>query len=101
MGGQMPMMSMMTGKPASEASQGYVQAMQTMMQDMMQMSMTDDPTKDFVLMMIPHHQSAIDMANVLLKQQNVDLEIRTIAEKIASGQQAEIDAFQKWLEKNR
>lgn len=47
------------------------------------------------------HQSGIDMANVLLKQQNVDPEIRTIAEKIASGQQAGIDAFQKWLEKNR
>ena len=32
------------------------------------MEMTGDPTRDFALMMIPHHQSAIGMATALLKK---------------------------------
>lgn len=49
------------------------------------MEMTADPTPDFVMMMIPHHQSAKDMVQVLI---NAD-------------QQKEIDQFHAWLEKHK
>ena len=96
---QMPemMMKMKPGMTMSEAGKGYMGAMQMMHKDMMTMEMTGDPEGDFVRMMIPHHQSAVAMADVLLQQPNVDAEIKAMAEKIKSGQQQEIDAFQKWL----
>ena len=78
-----------------------MQAMQKMHQSMMTMQMTGDATGDFVRMMIPHHQSAIDMSKVLLQQKDVDPEIKAMAEKIIADQQKEIDIFQKWLENHK
>ena len=91
------MMKMKPGMEMSEADKGYMDAMQTMHQGMMQMEMTGDPSADFVRMMIPHHQSAIDMAKVLLQQQKVDPEIKAIAEDIVKAQTAEIEKFEAWL----
>ena len=98
--GQM-MMKMQTGKQPSEADKGYMGAMMKMHQSMTSMEMTGDPTHDFVMMMIPHHQSAIDMAQVLVKEPNADPEIKTMAEKIIADQQKEIDQFNAWLEKHK
>lgn len=50
---------------------------------------TTNPDRDFAAMMIPHHQGAIDMANLELKY-GKDPELRTMAEKIIQAQQAEI-----------
>jgi uncharacterized protein (DUF305 family) len=91
------MMKMQAGKNPSEADKGYMQAMATMNRTMMDMEMTGDPTHDFVMMMIPHHQSAIDMAQVLLKEPDADPEIKAVAEKIIADQQKEIDLFNAWL----
>ncbi|HKG75352.1 MAG TPA: DUF305 domain-containing protein [Aestuariivirgaceae bacterium] len=98
--GQM-MMKMQAGKQTSEADKGYMGAMMKMHQSMTSMEMTGDPTHDFVMMMIPHHQSAIDMAQVLVKEPNADPEIKTMAEKIIADQQKEIDQFNAWLEKHK
>jgi uncharacterized protein (DUF305 family) len=98
---EMMMMHMKQGMEMSESDKGYIEAMQKMQQDMMKMEMTGDSTADFVRMMIPHHQSAIDMAQVLLKQQNVDPKINAMAEKILTDQQAEIDEFNKWLDEHK
>ena len=98
--GQM-MMKMQAGKQPSEADKGYMGAMMKMHQSMTSMEMTGDPTHDFVMMMIPHHQSAIDMAQVLVKEPNADPEIKTMAEKIIADQQREIDQFNAWLEKHK
>ena len=96
--GQMPMtMNMMPGKAPSEADRGYMQAMHKMHQSMTTMQMTGDATGDFVRVMIPHHQSAIDMSKVLLQQKDVDPEIKVMAEKIIADQQKEIETFQRWL----
>jgi uncharacterized protein (DUF305 family) len=95
------MMHMKQGMQMSEADKGYMAAMQKMREDMMKMEMTGDPTHDFVMMMIPHHQSAIDMAQVLIKEPNADPEIKTMAEKITSDQQKEIDQLNAWLEKHK
>lgn len=90
-------MMMKQGMKMSEADQGYMTAMQAMGQNMMKMEMTGDPSGDFVRMMIPHHQSAIDMGQVLLKQKNIDPEIRSMAEDIIRAQTNEIEKFQAWL----
>lgn len=100
MGGMMHgemMMNMKPGMQMSEADKGYMAAMQAMGQSMMEMKMTGDPSADFVRMMIPHHQSAVDMAKVLLQQREIDPEIKTIAEKIIVDQTKEIDQLQAWL----
>jgi uncharacterized protein (DUF305 family) len=75
--------------------------MATMNRAMMDMEMTGDPTHDFVMMMIPHHQSAIDMAQVLLRGPDADPEIKALAEKIIADQQKEIDLFNAWLGQHR
>src|SRR5687768_15330890 len=90
--GQMQM-KMQGGKQPSEADKGYMAAMDKMNQAMMSTEMTGDAAHDFVLMMIRHHQSAIDMAQVLLKEANADPEIEAMAEKIITDQQKEIDQF--------
>jgi uncharacterized protein (DUF305 family) len=91
------MMKMKPGMQMSEADKGYMAAMQAMDKRMMAMEMTGDPSGDFVRMMIPHHQSAIDMAQVLLAQDKVDPEIKAIAEKIIKDQTKEIAQLQTWL----
>lgn len=55
---------------------------------------------DFATLMIPHHQSAVDMANVELKYGKFD-EIKKIAQQIIADQQKEIKDFQDWLSKNK
>ena len=78
---------------------GYQKEMETahktMMDDMMAMKSTGDPDKDFAMMMIPHHQGAIDMAEVELKY-GKDQTLKKMARKIISAQKQEIDHFKKW-----
>ena len=92
------MMMMKQGKEMSEADKGYMSAMQSMHDNMMKMEMTGDPDGDFVRMMIPHHQSAIAMAETLLKQENVDAAMKAMAEKIRDDQTKEIAELKAWLE---
>lgn len=94
----MGMMTMRPGMEMSEADRGYMKAMQTMQQSMMKMEMSGDASGDFARMMIPHHQSAIDMVDVLLAQKDVDPEIKEMAEKMKKDQTEEIGKLQKWLE---
>ncbi|TAU86359.1 DUF305 domain-containing protein [Rhizobium leguminosarum] len=53
---------------------------------------TGDADRDFVAMMTPHHQGAIDMAVAVLKHGKND-RIREIAQKIITDQQREIVAM--------
>jgi uncharacterized protein (DUF305 family) len=98
--GQMQM-KMKGGMSPSSADQGYMDAMQKMHETMMASEMSGKPDVDFALMMIPHHQSAIDMSEVLLKQEKVDPEIKRMAQKIIKDQKKEIADFQKWLGKHK
>ncbi len=105
--GQMPMqsgqmqMKMKGGMSHSAADQGYMAAMQKMHTAMMDTEMTGKADVDFALMMIPHHQSAIDMSKVLLKEEKVDPEIKRMAQKIIKDQEKEIADFKKWLSKHK
>jgi uncharacterized protein (DUF305 family) len=51
--------------------------------------------KAFIDAMIPHHQSAIEMANVALEESK-NPRIRQIAEDIVSAQVHEISQLQRW-----
>lgn len=55
---------------------------------------------DFATLMIPHHQSAVDMANVELKYGKSD-DMKKMATQIITDQQKEITMFQDWLNKNK
>jgi uncharacterized protein (DUF305 family) len=51
---------------------------------------------DFVRLMIPHHQAAIDMAKTQLLY-GKDSQMRRLAQEIIIDQQLEIELMQRWL----
>jgi uncharacterized protein (DUF305 family) len=55
-----------------------------------------EPDHDFVIMMIPHHQGAIDMAKTLLLY-GKDPQMRRLAQEIITDQESEIQLMQLWL----
>ena len=95
-GDQMMMMKMQGGKSPSEADKGYMEAMHKMHEAMMKMEMTGDPTGDFVRMMIPHHQSAIDMA-MLVPDRAAHQELKDLAKSVIQSQGDEINKMNGWL----
>lgn len=52
----------------------------------------------FVTGMIPHHEQAIEMAEMLLDKDGVDERVVAVAERIREAQQPEIDLMTSWLE---
>jgi uncharacterized protein (DUF305 family) len=51
---------------------------------------------DFVRLMVPHHQAAIDMAKTQLLY-GKDSQMRRLAQEIITDQQLEIDLMERWL----
>lgn len=80
-----------------EAMGGYMAAMDTMMISMGDLQSSGDADADFLLMMIPHHQSAIDMAKVELEHGDDDA-TREMAEKIIAAQESEIAQMKSMLQ---
>jgi uncharacterized protein (DUF305 family) len=80
---------------ASPAMAEYMTAMQKMQADM-NVPPSGDADIDFVRMMIPHHQAAIDMAQSQLKY-GKDPAIRKLAQDIIAAQKKEIAQMQAWL----
>ena len=70
-------------------------AMQRMMADMA-VAPTGDVDRDFLLMMIPHHQGAVDMALSVLRHGR-DEKVRRLAHEIIVTQRAEIEAMTRML----
>lgn len=81
---------------ASGFSSDIKQTMSEMETSMNSMKMSGNIDHDFATMMIPHHQSAIDMSESILKH-GKDQEIKSIAEKIKSDSQKEITELKSWL----
>ena len=55
-----------------------------------------DSDVDFVRLMLPHHQAAIDMAKTQLLH-GKDPQMRRLAQEIITDQQLEIELMQRWL----
>jgi len=73
-----------------------VDAMAVMDDGMRRAPMSGQPEHDFVTMMIPHHQGAVDMAKALLLR-TADPALRNMAQGIVAEQQIEIELMQQWL----
>ena len=59
-----------------------------------------DSDVDFVRLMLPHHQAAIDMAKTQLLHGN-DPKMRRLAQEIITDQQLEIELMRRWLKQQR
>jgi uncharacterized protein (DUF305 family) len=73
--------------------------MAKMQYDMGHAPVTGDADKDFVAMMIPHHQGAVDMARAELRY-GKDAQIRKLARGIVAAQIREIAQMKEWQAKN-
>lgn len=81
------------------AKEAQMQAHHKMMMDMEKLQPTGDADRDFINMMIPHHQGAIDAATVELDYGH-DEKLRAMAEEIIAAQKKEIEEMRAWLEAN-
>jgi uncharacterized protein (DUF305 family) len=59
----------------------------------------DDVDVIFVQMMVPHHQQAVDMSDIVLSKRGVSPDVRALAKHIKAAQQPEIEMMNAWLEK--
>jgi uncharacterized protein (DUF305 family) len=75
-------------------------AMSVMDRGMMQAPTNGRSEHDFVTMMMPHHQGAVDMAKAVLLYTR-DPEIRNLALGIIAEQQTEINVMQAWLDQHK
>ena len=75
------------------------EAMNVMHRDMHNAEYSGEADHDFVTMMIPHHQDAIDMAKALLLY-GKDPQVRRLAQEIITDQQSEIQLMKLWLKRN-
>jgi len=78
---------------SGDNSMKLMQSMNVMMKPDMKMS--GDTDKDFLTMMIIHHQGAIDMASVETAN-GTDSKIKKMAEEIIKKQKTEIEQMKQW-----
>lgn len=52
----------------------------------------------FTAMMIPHHEQAIEMADLVLAKDDIDPEVAALAERIKAAQAPEIEQMTQWLD---
>jgi len=74
-------------------------SMEKMHVAMMSMETSGNSDADFVRLMIPHHQAAIDMARTELLY-GKDPQTRRLAQQIINAQQSEITLMKLWLKRH-
>jgi uncharacterized protein (DUF305 family) len=79
----------------ANAAQDMMAGMAKMNHDMSAAPMTGNADHDFVAMMIPHHQGAIDMAQVELRD-GKDPGMRRLAKDVVAAQKKEIAMMRQW-----
>ena len=83
----------------ADASMKMRKSMDDMQQKMAAMPATGNPDINFAMMMVAHHQGAIDMAQAEIDTGKDPAMIKA-AKKIISAQKKEIAQFEVWLKKN-
>ncbi|WP_441277199.1 DUF305 domain-containing protein [Tardiphaga sp. 172_B4_N1_3] len=83
---------------AEGADKEYKASMEKMNAAMMK-GMDTDPTKAWAKMMVAHHQGAIDMSKIVLKETK-DPMIRQMAEKGIKEQTEEQKMLEEWISKH-
>ena len=81
---------------------GFAKSMDESMKVMMNMPEMDERTvasadHQFVHMMIPHHQSAVEMASAYIEY-GKDPKLMSMAKKMIADQNTEIEEFKNWAE---
>lgn len=51
----------------------------------------------FVVMMKPHHEQAIEMADIILAKEGISAQVTDLATQIKDAQAPEIDQFEEWM----
>lgn len=51
----------------------------------------------FVIMMIPHHEQAVEMSDTILGKDGIDDQVQALAQQIKDAQAPEIELMQSWL----
>lgn len=85
------------GAPGS-ADAAFAAANDAMMKGM-EVKPTGDADHDFVAMMLPHHQGAVEMARVELRY-GKDPELRRLAAAIVKAQEIEIGTMRTWQKRH-
>ncbi|MGC5225084.1 DUF305 domain-containing protein [Micromonospora sp. DT81.3] len=57
-----------------------------------------DADMQFTMMMIPHHEQAVEMADMVLAKDDIDERVIALAEQIKAAQGPEIELMQSWLD---
>jgi len=89
-----------SGKSPGDPVWSELQAsMEKMHAAMTSVEPTGNSDADFVKLMIPHHQAAIDMAKTELLY-GKDAQMRRLAQEIITDQQSEIELMNLWLKRS-
>lgn len=83
-------------KEGAEMHNELGETMKKMMDKTKAMTMSGNTDKDFVTMMIPHHESAVTMAEDEISH-GKQLELKKVAQKVITDQTKEMKDFNAWL----
>jgi uncharacterized protein (DUF305 family) len=89
-----------SSKSTTTASTKKYQQINDNMHKSMDIKFTGDADKDFLAAMIPHHQGAVDMAEVVL-QHGKNPKIRQLAQEIITMQKKEIAEMKQLLKDSK
>lgn len=84
---------------ASDAWSDLTTIMGKMHSNMASVKSSGISDSDFVALMVPHHQAAIEMAKSEFLSGN-DAQMRRLAQEIIADQQSEIELMQLWLKQH-
>lgn len=85
---------------SASASSAAFEAANAKMHKNMAVPLTGDADRDFLAGMVPHHQGAIDMAEVVLKY-GKDPKVKKLAQNIIKAQKQEIAMMNAWLKEKQ